>query len=220
MLLRVFESEPGGPGQLLPRLQEAAARMIQRRRVDAVQLCRYADHPGRILWIQDRRPGAERGPALLRDAASPELSSGAAGRAFELIDSFYRYPLPRCQVWSLDVALPWRPEGNAIARLLDASCAAARRETVAGLSVYRALDPPPAALVFVALEPGPPPRALVPLPAGLAGHWSPLIVVWTMGRLTLAPDRRERRAQPLYPRAAFWTRDMPVVPVEALREEA
>jgi len=218
MLLRVYQTGREGFARLQAHLQAVAADMIRRQSVAAVQLCRYAEDPGRILWIQDRPARRSPGSGPAHGDEPPYDAAACAGgvsvsqHAFELVDGFYRYPLPRCRVWSAEAPLPPGRQGEVIARLLDLSRGAAAGRAVAGMSVYRSVGEPRTALLFVALDGDP--SALSEWPADLRGGWQALLVVWTMGRLTAGTDPRGGQGAGVYPRATFWARDLPVLAVE------
>jgi len=222
MLLRVFDARPGQAPELLRRLQRVAARMIQERSLDAVQICRYADTFDRIVWIEDRH-GASRSRGVLETemagACGDTIAQGPVSQPFELVDGFYRFPLPNCHVWSLEVSPAPGDEESALASFLDRSRVASAKSSVAGMSVYRALGTP-RLLVFVALSEGvvPPDGSFVLPTVAVSGKWRHLLVVWTMGRLLSGPDLRGRPASGLYPRPTFWARTMPVLAVAPSRE--
>ncbi len=222
MLLRLFDTRPGREPEFLRCLQGIATRMIQQERLDAVQICRYADSFERIVWIEDRRTASRSGSVLEAEVAATcadTLVQGPVSQPFELVDGFYHYPLPRCQVWSLEVSPATGQEEGALTDFLDRSRAASGEPSVAGRSVYRALGTP-RLLVFVALSEGviPSDGSFLSPRLAAAGKWRRLLVVWTMGRVLSDPDRRGHAASGLYPRPTFWARTMPVLAVAPMRE--
>jgi hypothetical protein len=224
MLLRFLDTRPGRESELLRCLQGIATRMIQQERLDAVQICRYADGSGRVVWIEERRTASRSGRALDAEVAGtcPDtLVHGPVSRPFELVDGFYHYPLPRCYVWSLEVSPTTGLEEGALTDFLDRARTPSTERSVAGMSVYRALDTP-CLLFFVALSEDVVPSDGSLLPPGLAaaGKWRRLLVVWTMGRVLSDPDRRGHAASGLYPRPTFWARAMPVLAVAPMPERA
>lgn len=223
MLVRVFDARPARERELLDYLRDLAVRMIQQRSLDAVQICQYADRADRVVWIEDRRtaPGSEHFlEAEVAATWTNTLVEGLVSQSFELVDGFYHYPVPRCRVWSLEVSSATGQAEDALTDFLDLSRAASAEPSVAGMSVYRALGEPCRFLVFVALNEGviPSGRFISP-PAAPPGTWRPLLVVWTMGRLSSGPDPRAHAASGLYPRATFWARSMPVVAVGPEKED-
>ncbi len=225
MLLRVFDARPGREPELLRRLQGIAASMIQRGSLDAVQICRYADSVDRIVWIEDRRAASGSEGVLEAEVAgtcADTLVQGPVSRPFELVDGFYHYPLPRCEVWSLEVPPASGPEEGVLTSFLELSRAASAEPSVAGMSVYRALGNPCGFLVFVALREGVTPSGglFVSPTVALPGKWRRLRVIWTMGRLLSDPDPRAYAASGLYPRPTFWARSMPVLAVGPMREDS
>jgi hypothetical protein len=118
MLLRIFDARPGQEPELLRCLQAIATRMIQRRSLDAVQICRYADSVNRVVWIEDRTV-SKSGDVFEGEVArtcGDTLVQGPVSESFELVDGFYHYPLPRCQVWSLGVLPAPGHEGRILTR--------------------------------------------------------------------------------------------------------
>jgi hypothetical protein len=195
--------------------------MIQRRSLDAVQICRYADSVNRVVWIEDRTV-SKSGDVFEGEVArtcGDTLVQGPVSESFELVDGFYHYPLPRCQVWSLGVLPAPGHEGRILTTFLDRSRAASAEPTVAGMSLYRALGKP-SFLVFVALGEGvvPSDGSFVSPMVAVPGKWRRLLVVWTMGRLLSGPDPRSQAASGLYPRPTFWARTMPVLAVAPMQE--
>jgi hypothetical protein len=220
MLLRVFGARPGRERELLDCLRDLAARMIQQRTLDAVQICQYADRVDRVVWIEDRRtaPGSER--FLEAEGAATwatTLVDGLVSQAFEIVDGYYHYPLPRCRVWSLEVAPAAGREQDTLTGFLDLSRAVSLEPSVAGLSIYRMLGEPCRFLVFVALKDGVVPSGPF-VTAAPPDSWRPLLVVWTMGRLSSGRDPRAPAASGRHPRATFWARTMPVVAVGPAEE--
>jgi hypothetical protein len=224
MLLRVFDARPGRELELLRRLQGIATGMIQGQSLDAVQICRYADSVHRILWIEDRRADLRSGAVLEAKVASTcadTLVEGPISQAFELVDGFYNFPLPRCQVWSLEVGAAPGDVQDALTNFLGRARAASAEPSVAGMSVYRALGTP-RLLIFLALREGviPSDGSFVSPRLTAAGKWRHLLVVWTMGRVVSGPDRRGKAASGLYPRTTFWARSMPVLAVAPMPEDS
>jgi len=222
MLLRVFDARPGRESELLRHLQGIATGMIQGQSLDAVQICRFADNIHHILWIEDRQPDSRSGPVLEAKVATTcgdTVVEGPISQPFELVDGFYRYPLPHCQVWSLELSAAPGDVQDALAHFLGRSRAASAEPSVAGMSIYRALETP-RLLVFVALSEGviPSDGSFGSPKLAAAGKWRHLLVVWTMGRVTSGPDPRGRVAPGLYPRPTFWARTMPVLAVAPMPE--
>lgn len=115
MLLRFLDTRPGRESECLRCLQGIATRMIQQERLDAVQICRYADGSGRIVWIEDRRTASRSGRVLdaeVAETCADTLVHGPVSQQFELVDGFYHYPLPRCYVWTLEVSPATGQEGG------------------------------------------------------------------------------------------------------------
>jgi len=196
--------------------------MIQQERLDAVQICRYADSLERIVWIEDRRTVSRSGRVLEAEVAGtcPDtLVQDPVSQFFELVDGFYHYPLPRCQVWSLEVSPATGQEEGALTDFLDRARTASAEPSVAGMSVYRALGTL-RLLVFVALNEGvvPSDGSFLSPRLETAVSWRRLLVVWTMGRVLPEADRREHAAPGLYPRPTFWARSMPVLAVAPMPE--
>ena len=217
MLLRFLDTRPGRESEFLRCLQGIATRMIQQERLDAVQICRYADSLDRIVWIEDRRTASRSGRVLESEVARtcPDpLVQVPVLQPFELVDGFYHYPLPRCQVWSLEVSPATGQEEGALTHFLDRARTTSAEPSVAGMSVYRALGTP-CLQIFVALREDVVPSDGSFLSPGLAaaGTWRRLLVVWTMGRVFSDPDRHGHAASGLYPRRTFWARMMPVLAV-------
>lgn len=224
MLLRFLDTRPGRESEFLRCLQGIATRMIQQERLDAVQICRYADGSGRILWIEDRRAASGPGGALdaeVTGTCANTLLHGPVSPPFEIVDGFYHYPLPRCYVWSLEVSPATGQEEGALTHVLDRARTPLAEPSVAGMSVYRALGAP-CLQIFVALREDVVPSDGSFLSPGLsaAGKWRRLLVVWTMGRVSSDPDRRGHAASGLYPRRTFWARTMPVLAVAPMPEGA
>jgi hypothetical protein len=224
MLLRLFDTRPGRESEFLRCLQGIATRMIQRERLDAVQICRYADSLDRIVWIEDRRAASESGRVLEAEVArtcADTLVQGPASQPFELVDGFYHYPLPRCQVWSLDVSPATDQGEGALTDFLDRARTASAEPSVAGLSVYRALGTP-RLLVFVALNEGVAPSdgSFFSPKLAATAKWRHLLVVWTMGRVLSGPDRRGTAPSGLYPKPTFWARTMPILAVAPMPEDS
>lgn len=224
MLLRLFDTRPGRESEFLRCLQGIATRMIQQERLDAVQICRYADSLDRIVWIEDRRAASGSGRVLESEVARtcPDtLVQVPVLQPFELVDGFYHYPLPRCQVWSLEVSPATGQEEGALTDFVGRARTASAEPSVAGMSVYRALGTP-RLLVFVALNEGVVPSNssfLLPRLAA-AVKWRRLLVVWTMGRVLPEQDQREHAAPGLYPRPTSWARSMPVLAVAPMPERS
>lgn len=223
MLLRTLRAGPGQERELLKGLQDIATRMIRERRSDAVQICQYSDARDRVVWIEDRRAGTKSVPTLEEEiarACPQALAQGPISTQFELVDGFYRYPLPSCQVWSFEVSPLLDPGGSALGCFLDMSRAASAIPSVGGMSVYRTTNEPTGVLVFVALNDGTFPVDVFGSSTGIwPRKWRQLLVVWTMGRLSTASDPRLRAAPARYPRATFWARSMPVLAVGAGPEQ-
>jgi hypothetical protein len=217
MLLRFLDTRPGRESECLRCLQGIATRMIQQERLDAVQICRYADGSGRIVWIEDRRTASRSGRVLdaeVAETCADTLVHGPVSQPFELVDGFYHYPLPRCYVWTLEVSPATGQEEGTLTDFLDRARTPSAEPSVAGMSVYRALGTP-RLQIFVALSEDVVPSDGSFLSPGLAaaGTWRRLLVVWTMGRVLRDPERREHAAPALYPRPTFWARTMPVLAV-------
>ena len=91
MLLRFLDTRPGRESECLRCLQGIATRMIQQERLDAVQICRYADGSGRIVWIEDRRHRFEiRARARRRGAeiCADTLVHGPVSKPFRAVMAF------------------------------------------------------------------------------------------------------------------------------------
>jgi hypothetical protein len=224
MVLRFLDTRPGRESEFLRCLQGIATRMIQQERLDAVQICRYADGSGRIVWIEDHRGASRSGQVLDAEVAGTcpgALVHGPGSQPFERVDGFCHYPLPRCCVWSLEVSPATGQEEGALTDFLDRARTPSAERSMAGMSVYRALDTP-CLLIFVALSEDVVPSDGSFLPPGLAaaGKWRRLLVVWTMGRVLSDPDGRGHAALGVYPRPTFWARTMPVLAVAPMTERA
>ena len=222
MLLRFLDTRPGRESECLRCLQGIATRMIQQERLDAVQICRYADGSGRIVWIEDRRAASRSGRVLdaeVAETCAGTLVHGPVSQPFELVDGFYHYPLPRCHVWSLEVSPATGQEEGALTDVLDRARTPSAEPSVAAMSVYRAPGTP-RRQIFVALsEDAVPSDGSFLSPAlAAAGTWRRLLVVWTMGRVLGDANRREHAAPGLYPRPSFWARTMPVLAMCATTE--
>lgn len=221
MLLRLFETRPGRESEFLRCLQGIATRMIQQERLDAVQICRYADSLDRIVWIEDRRTASKSGHALESEVARacPDtLMQVPVSEPFELVDGFYHYPLPRCQVWSFEVSPATGQGEGALTDFLDRARTASAEPSVAGLSIYRALGTP-RVLVFVALNEGVAPSdgSFFSPKLAATAKWRHLLVEWTMGRVLGGADRRGT-VSGLYPKPTFWARSMPILVVAPMPE--
>ena len=208
---------PGWAGNptLLRCLQGIATRISGR--LDAVQICRHVDSSNRVVWIEDRRTASRSGCALDAEVAgtcADTLVQGPVSQAFELVEGLYHYPVPRCQVWSLEVSLATGQEEGALTDVLDRARTASAAPSVAGMSVYRVLGAP-RLLVFAALNDDVVPSDASFLCPRLASAitWRRLLVLWTKGRVLHEPDRREHATPSLYPRSTFWARSMPVLAV-------
>lgn len=206
LTIRTFLSRPGQGAQLIGVLQRVATTMIQARQADSVLLCQQSDRRDRIFWIENSRGAAAPGlPAV------PDLSGHASlARSLAFLDGFYRFPVPPCQVWSLDVRVPSIGVFRAVRTLLRVARAAADDLDVAGLAIYRDLADPSALAAFLALAPGVSPDRYFTLPATdphrgeSRSAWHPLSVTWTMGRLSSAGGSLLSSSR--YPATAFWAR--------------
>ena len=210
LLIRTFMAEPGQGAELTRALQGAATRIIQSTQADSVLLCQQSDVPERVFWIESSRSGAAgRGADALRGLPVQAL----AARSLHFIEGFYRFPMPACRVWSLEVRAAANGRSRAVRGLVRLARSAPEDLNVAGLSVYRDVNDSSSFVAFVALLPDvPPERYLGPqlgprsdvCGADPARAWLPLSVTWTMGRLSapggwlLSPTR--------YPSTAFWAR--------------
>lgn len=210
LLIRMFLSKPGHGPQLIGALQRTATTMIQSRQADSVLLCQDRDRSERILWIENRCRAAG---AFTPDESHDLLALAPTARSLEFLDGFYRFPMPACQVWSLELRTSASDQAHTLPGLLGLARRAARDPNVAGLSVYRALDDPTLLVTFVAIRPGilaeryfsaeleaqPEMRTIARTLV-----WHRLTVSWMMGRLSssaghlLSPTR--------YPSTAFWAR--------------
>ncbi len=192
VLVRTFQSKLGREPQLIAALRTAATKMIQTRQADAVLLCQQCDTGERILWIETRQ-GAADGPAL--DESRDLLECASAVLPLEFLGGFYHFPMPACQVWSLEVRTPSNHQSQTVRLLLRLARRASADPNVVGLSLYRGIAPQQYFKAQVGAEPeaGTIERAVV---------WHPLLVTWSMGRLLsaggslLSPNR--------YPSTEFW----------------
>jgi hypothetical protein len=188
--------------------------MIQQERLDAVQICRYADGSGRIVWIEDRRTASRSGRVLdaeVAETCADTLVHGPVSKPFELVDGFYHYPLPRCYVWTLEMSPATGQEEGVLTDFLDRARTPSAEPSVAGMSVYRALGSP-RLQIFVALS-----EDVVPSDGSSRPGWqrrrggaSPWCGRWARPQGSRAA---EHAAPGLYPRPTFWARTMPVLAV-------
>ena len=212
LLVRTFQSKLGREPQLIAALQRAATKMIQTQQADAVLLCQQCDTGERILWIETRQ-GAADGPAL--DESRDLLERASAVLPLEFLGGFYHFPMPACQVWSLEVRTPSNHQSQTVRLLLRLARRASADPNVVGLSLYRAVDDPTFVVAFLTLSPGIAPQQYFKAQFGAepeagaierAVVWHPLLVAWSMGRLLsaggslLSPNR--------YPSSAFWARTL------------
>ena len=225
LLLRAFRSKRGREQRMIAALQDRATRMIRDRQAEAVLICQQHGALDGILWIENCARQAGHGAPTSATENSQELFehvSAACRLAF--LDGFYRFPLPPCQVWWLKVDQRPNHPPELVRGLRDLARHAAADSHVVGVSLYRAIDEPIAIIGFLALSTGITPveyfAAHPPLtpnadPVERAVAWSPLSVIWSVGRLSagastsISPDR--------YPRTAFWARTVPcfVSPIAA-----
>lgn len=223
LLIRTFLSKPGRGPQLIGALQNAATTMIQTRQADSVLLCQQSDTGERILWFENSR-GTAGAPAL--DKSLDLLEQASMARPLEFLDGFYRFPMPSCQVWSLEVQAPSNGQ-SPVHRLLRLARSASADPTVVGLSVYRDVDDPTLFIAFLALLPGVPPEQHFSIQLGAEPEalaiertlvWHPLSVSWTMGRLSSAGGYLLSSTR--YPSTAFWARSgQPLAQGKPLRAE-
>ncbi|HEV8641742.1 MAG TPA: hypothetical protein VGV13_11645 [Methylomirabilota bacterium] len=210
LLVRTFQSKPGRGQQLIDALQSAATRMIQTRQADSVLLCQQSDAGERILWIENRQ-GVAHAPRL--DEPGDLFEETPTAQPLEFLDGFYRFPMPSCQVWSVEVRTPSNRQFQTVRALLRLARRTSADSNIAGLSLYRAVDDPTLLVAFLALLPGIAPAQYFKAQFGAepeawaierAAVWRPLSVSWTMGRMSSAGGSLLSASQ--YPSTAFWAR--------------
>jgi hypothetical protein len=125
----------------------------------------------------------------------------------EFVGGFYRFPLPRCRVWSVHLQ-PSGPRRLAITKeFLRIGRVSVGDSALLGLSLYRAVGLPSGLFGFVALAPGRDPAEIfaarredAPSDALAGAKWQGLRVRWVGGHVDAASPVA------IYPRAAFWAR--------------
>jgi hypothetical protein len=222
LLLRTFRARPGQELDLVEALHRAATQMIQRQMTLSVLTCQRAHDPQHIIWIENRgREAARRPSALSASAQGLEswdafLASASVALPLEFLDGAYRYPLPPCQVWSVELDASAGQRSQAPTLLVDLPRRTGADRHVVGFSLYRTLDTSPLMLGFLALTPGSTPDDVLAETAGHArgqepvGVWHPLSVLWTAGRLSFDADAGPGVSATRYPRTAFWARSAAV----------
>jgi hypothetical protein len=224
ILLRRFRSGAGAERAGMEAVRTSAIRMVRGQQAEAVLLCQRSDAPSEILWLEHRGRGAGStrvSHTPLAAAAGQLLEETTPPQQVELLDGFYRFPLPPCRVWLLEAPEGAEPEPEVVRALLDLSRLGAKDPRVAGLSVYRVVGEPAPVIAFLALAPDLTPGEYLftvrrPDAAALdeALSSNPLSASWTVGRLSADPSGTATPTR--YPRAAFWARagsmtTMPVV---------
>jgi hypothetical protein len=214
ILVRRFRSRAGSERTVMGAVRTSATRMVREQQVEAVLLCQRSDAPAEILWMEHR--GRDIGPVRGSDsplaATSGELlEETTPPQQVDLLDGFYRFPLPPCRVWLLEVPGGVEPEADIVRALLELSRLGAKDSRVAGLSVYRVVGDPAPVIAFLALAPDLAPseyftgletREAAALGKTLASY--PLCASWTVGRLSAGPGSMASPGR--YPRTAFWAR--------------
>lgn len=215
--VRLFQSTPGQDRELIDSLRHAAAKIIQGGNAQSILICQQKDDPSQIIWLESRsrtsgplRPGVTDRPSQFSGGALRDVSNP---KPLEFLDGFYRFPLPPCRLWKLDILTAAGRESSAVEELLRSLRAAFEGSRVIGTSLYRVSDEPGLLLGFLALPQRAGPLAGVgrpiewPLAVSALVHrlvWHPISVIGTLGRLSaegtplLSPTR--------YPRTAFWAR--------------
>lgn len=206
LLIRIYLSKPGRGSQLVGALQRTATTLIRSGQADSVLLCQDRDKSERILWIENRRPAAG---AFTLDEFLDVLAPAPTTWSLEFLDGFYRFPMPACEVWCLELRTSTSDQAQTLSGLLGVTRRAARDGNVAGLSVYRAVGDPTLLVAFVAVRSGIVPELYFGTqfdaqPKARAPAWRPLTVNWTMGRLSSGAGHLLSPAH--YPSTAFWAR--------------
>lgn len=216
LLVRTFRSKRGRERGLIDVLRDTATQMIQDGQAEAVLICQQSDALDRILLIENRARKVDL-ESVREEQPSPEpCEHVSAPRRLVFLDGFYRFPLPPCQVWWLEIHQSSRGQPELVREMLELTRRAAVDSHVSGISLYRAADEPTTLIGFLALTPGIAPaeyfKEQSPFASGAhsAEHtvaWYPLSVSCTLGRLSagassvISPSR--------YPRTAFWARSGP-----------
>ena len=211
LLLRTFQARPGSERELLGSLRRMAAATLSAR-AEAVLICQHRNALEHFVWLEHARRSEAARPVHAAPLA-PELGKEISpAREIEFLGGFYRFPLPRCQVWSVHLQQSGPRLFTITKELMRLARISPRDSSVLGLSLYGAVGLPAGLFGFLALTPGHTPADIL---AGRRGdqtpdflgraEWRALQVCWTRGRIdseaapcAISPSR--------YPRAAFWAR--------------
>lgn len=230
LLLRAFRSKTGRDQKMIAALQDRATGMIRDRQAEAVLICQQHGVLDGILWIENcTRQAGHSAPTSETENSQELFEHISAACRLAFLDGFYRFPLPPCQVWWLKLDQRPNHQSELVRGLRDLARRAAADSHVVGVSLYRAIDEPNAIIGFLALTPGITPaeyfKAQRPLtpdadPVDRAIAWSPLSVIWSVGRLSAGASTSISSDR--YPRTAFWARTVPrfvsPIPATALDE--
>lgn len=215
LLTRAFRSKPGRERDLINALRNTAVRMIQQLETLSVLMCQQSDDRQQLVWIENRGRESRVAPSSLGGEAIEAwrelLAHASAAISLEFLDGSYRFPLPPCEVWSLEVD---RSDSEGLKAVLELARRVREDGHVVGMSLYRTVEISPAVTGFVALPLGVRPEDLA---WGATGHvletqkprivWHPLSVLWTAGRLSSDPGPGVSFTR--YPRTAFLARSRP-----------
>jgi hypothetical protein len=193
--------------------------------VHAVLICQLRTAPERFVWLEhaDRHRAHDHIRVAPIAIASEVCKEIAPAREIEFVTGFYRFPLPRCAVWSVHLPQSGLRSPAITTELLRTARRSA--EDLLGLSLYRAVGHSAGLFGFLALTPGRDPVELLTAHWGgrppevlTRAEWQALQVRWTGGQpdpaMNPPPNSVSR-----YPRAAFWARS-PSAPAQLTRASA
>ena len=223
LLVIAVGGHDNAPSPDLPGSVRSRARPAQRApahgREDAgrVRRARGADLPAtkcpRAFHLAGACQPTPGSPSACGGDGAPEVCKEIVPACeIEFLGGFYRFPLPRCQVWSVHLQQSG-PRLLAITKeLLRIARVSPGDSALLGLSLYRAVGLPAGLLGFLALTPGHDPAELLATrwgdhPPDVLAHaeWQALQVRWTGGH-TDSGTSPVAISSSRYPRAAFWAR--------------
>jgi hypothetical protein len=190
-----------------------AAKTLAASGVHAVLICQQRNALERFIWLEHANRHRAHHARVAALAVTPEVCKEIVPACeIEFLGGFYRFPLPRCQVWSVHLQQSG-PRLLAITKeLLRIARVSPGDSALLGLSLYRAVGLPAGLWGFLALTPGHDPAELLATrwgdhPPDVLAHaeWQALQVRWTGGH-TDSGTSPVAISSSRYPRAAFWAR--------------
>lgn len=201
MTFRRFHAQQGRQRELINHLYREARDLVQRQ-AGSVVICREADDPQEILWIDEGISHSSAiDPGLLDQNG---LVTCSFAQSLEPLDEFYHLPMSQYRIWSLEIHAPRDRPDDVLSDLSEVFSLALHDAHVVGMSLYRAVTQPEMFVAFLGLARGCTPERLAPGRDWCAmGLWRRIAIISEVAAAS------EVRASAVLSFAPFWVRFPP-----------